>query len=218
MKPLPPIIFEQSFLAEATPATMDFLWAKGWRHFGQEFFRYSMSFDATGQKVIQPLRLNLGKFTLSKSQRRVLRRNADLEVRWVRATLHPEVCALFQRHKSRFHTNVPEHLATFLGETPGQLIACHECQVWEGARLLAASFCEASATAGSGVYGIFEPEFSARSLGIFTMLQEIQWCLERGLRYYYSGYATQEPSHYDYKKKLAGLEIYDWETERWLGR
>lgn len=203
-------------LAEATPGMMDFLWSKGWRHFGQEFFRYSISFDEDGQRLIQPLRLDLAKFSPSKSQRRVLRRNADLTVKFVRASLHDEVCDMFQRHKERFVSNVPEQLANFLGEQPGLLIACHECQVRDGERLLAASFMESSTTAGSGVYGIFEPEFTDRSLGIFTMLSEIQWCLDHGLKYYYSGYATREPSHYDYKKRFAGLEIFDWESGTWI--
>jgi leucyl-tRNA---protein transferase len=216
MKPLPPIIFEQSSLSEATPGMMDYFWGKGWRHFGTDFFRYSISFDDDGQKIIQPLRLNLEKFQFSKSQRRVLRRNEDLTVKWVRASLHEEVCTLFQRHKGRFETNVPEHLSNFLGEQPGQLITCHECQVWEDTELVAASFMEASTQAGSGVYGVFEPTITDRSLGLFTMLTEIRWCLEHGMKYYYSGYATHEPSHYDYKKRLAGLEIYDWETEAWL--
>jgi arginyl-tRNA--protein-N-Asp/Glu arginylyltransferase len=216
MKPLPPIIFEQTLLSEATPGVMDFLWAKGWRHFGREFFRYSISFDDDGQRVIQPLRLDLAKFELSKSQRRVLRKNADLSVKFVPASLHDEVCDMFQRHKSRFVTNIPDHLSNFLGDEPGMLIPCHECQVWLHDRLIAASFLEASNTAGSGVYGVFEPEFSERSLGVFTMLSEIQWCQEQGLRYYYSGYATREPSHYDYKKKFSCLEIYDWATEGWV--
>jgi arginine-tRNA-protein transferase len=194
---------------------MDFLWAKGWRHFGKEFFRYSISFDDDGQKVIQPLRLDLTKFKLSKGQRRVLRKNTDLTVKFTPASLHIEVCEMFQRHKSRFVTNVPEHLANFLGDEPGLLIPCHECQVWYQDRLIAASFLESSRTAGSGVYGIFEPTYSDRSLGIFTMLTEIQWCLDHGLKYYYSGYATREPSHYDYKKHFTGLEIYDWDAELW---
>jgi hypothetical protein len=29
-------------------------------------------------------------------------------------------------------------------------------------------------------------------------------------RMYYHGYGTEEPSHYDYKKRFAGLEFYDW--------
>ena len=107
-------------------------------------------------------------------------------------------------------------LSNFLGDHPGQLIPCHECQVWLKDEFIAASFLESSHTAASSVYGLFEPAHSTRSLGIFTMLSEMQWALDHGLRYYYSGYATREPSHYDYKKNFAGLEIYDWADEGWV--
>lgn len=216
MQHLPPIIFEQSMLQQATPAMMDRLWAMGWRHFGEEFFRYSISFDEAGQKTIQPLRIDLSKFSPSKSQRRVLRKNADLEVKFVPASLHDSVCEMFQRHKQRFESNIPDHLSNFLGDHPGQLIPCHECQVWLKDEFIAASFLESSHTAASSVYGLFEPAHSTRSLGIFTMLSEMKWALDHGLRYYYSGYATREPSHYDYKKNFAGLEIYDWAEECWV--
>jgi leucyl-tRNA---protein transferase len=216
MKLLPPLIFEQTVLQAVPPKVLDAYWSRGWRHFGVEFFRYSVSFDETGQKVIQPLRLNLRKFHLTKSLRRVLNRNADLRVVWTEASLHPGVCDMFQRHKTRFVTNVPEDLGEFLGRPPGLVTACHELQVWLGETLVAASFFEASDTSASGVYGIFEPEYAERSLGTFTMLQEVLWAQERGLAYYYSGYATREPSHYDYKKRFAGLEIYDWRQRAWV--
>ena len=195
---------------------MDRFWSVGWRHFGTEFFRYSLSFNEHGQQTIQPLRIDLSRFSASKSQRRVLRRNADLVVRFVPASLHPRVCEMFQQHKQRFTFNVPDHLRDFLGDRPGQLIPCWECQVWKGEEMVAASFMESSKTAVSSVYGLFDPAQSSRSLGIFTMLMEIDYGIRHGLDYLYSGYATREPSHYDYKKKFAGLEIYDWATGRWV--
>ena len=216
MQPHPPLIFEECSLERASPEMMDRFWSVGWRHFGTEFFRYSLSFNEHGQQTIQPLRIDLRRFAASKSQRRVLRRNADLEVRFVPASLHPRVCEMFQQHKQRFTFNVPDHLRDFLGDAPGQLIPCWECQIWMGRELVAASFMETSHTAASSVYGLFDPAQSNRSLGIFTMLMEIDYGVRHGLEYLYSGYATREPSHYDYKKKFAGLEIHDWATGRWV--
>ena len=216
MQSHPPLIFEECSLERASPEMMDRFWSAGWRHFGTEFFRYSLSFNEHGQQTIQPLRIDLSRFVASKSQRRVLRRNADLEVRFVPATLHPRVCEMFQQHKQRFTFNVPNDLRDFLGEVPGQLIPCWECQIWMGQEMVAASFMEASHTAASSVYGLFDPAHTSRSLGIFTMLMEIEYAIRHGLDYLYSGYATREPSHYDYKKKFTGLETYDWATERWV--
>jgi arginine-tRNA-protein transferase len=59
---------------------------------------------------------------------------------------------------------------------------------------------------------MFDPEETRRSLGIFTMLVAIRHSTELGCRYYYPGYATKEPSFYDYKKRFAPLEYLEWGT------
>jgi arginine-tRNA-protein transferase len=62
---------------------------------------------------------------------------------------------------------------------------------------------------------MFEPAHSARGLGIFTLLQELEWARSAGMRYAYPGYATVGPSHYDYKKQFRGLEAFDWSSGKW---
>ena len=207
----------QTFLCESVPdPVMDQLWAAGWRHFGEMFFRYSLSIDEDHVKTITPLRLDLQAFQLSKSQRRVMRRNADLRCEFVPASLSAEAREMFHRHKNRFQENVPDELDTFLSIEPAtHPNTCLECRVCEGDALIALSFLDVGSEATSAVYGMFEPEHSWRSLGIFTMLCEIQFSLDRGCRYYYPGYATQEPSAYDYKKHFSGLEILNWHTGSW---
>ncbi|MES2594609.1 MAG: arginine-tRNA-protein transferase [Verrucomicrobiota bacterium] len=202
--------------AEVPPEIMDQLWASGWRHFGVSFFRYNISVDAAGIKRITPLRLDLGKFHLSKSQRRVLRRNEGLRQEFRPAQITDEARAMFQRHKGRFKENVPEDLNTFLSHDPAHVPGtCMECCVYEGEALLATSYLDIGTTSTSAVYGMFEPEHAWRSLGIYTMLLEIEHSRRLGCRYYYPGYATREPSAYDYKKQLQGLEVLDWESGKW---
>ena len=212
-----PSALNQAFQCEAVPPEiMDQLWAAGWRHFGDLFFRYSETEDMGGLNHITPLRMDLVRFTPSKSQRRVLRKNADLRTEFVPAELSADVHAMFEKHKARFQTNVPEGLSSFLSQTPATVpCPCLACQVWSDGVLVAVSFLDIGAQATSSVYGIFDPDYSARSLGIFTMLKEIEFSMARSSQYYYPGYATHEPSAYDYKKKFAALEILDWETGTW---
>jgi len=91
-------------------------------------------------------------------------------------------------------------------------------RVWDADRLVAASFFDVGQEAASSVYGLFEPAEGKRSLGIFTMLLEIQHCREAGLRWLYPGYATHESSAYDYKKQFRGTEALDWATGEWRTR
>lgn len=196
---------------------MDALWAQGWRHFGAEFFRYSLMEQDGGFQTVVPLRVDLAQLTLSKSQRRVLRKNADVVTEFGPASLSDDVLAMFQRHKARFTENIPESLTSFLSHEPATMpCECLELRCRLEGEVIAASFLDVGATAVSSVYGIFEPACASRSLGIFTMLTEMLWAREQGKRFAYPGYATHGPSHYDYKKQFAGLQGYDWTAGAWL--
>ena len=209
---------DDAFICDSVPAElMDGLWSAGWRHFGRYFFRYSSQPDEHGAtQTITPLRIDLASCFFTKSQRRVLSRNTDLRHDVIPAALDDGLREMFHRHKQRFSHNVPEALENFLGPDPATgPCACRMVRVFEGERLIAASFFDLGQNAASSVYGLFEPEFTKRSLGTFTMLLEIQHCRDSGLRWLYPGYATHEPSAYDYKKQFRGTEWLDWSTGEW---
>lgn len=215
---LPPLIHEVGTLDHAPPALMDQLWAAGWRHFGVDFFRYSVMPDvAGGFLTVQPLRIPLSGFAANKSQRRTLRRNRDVELRVVPAVVDDERESMFLRHRERFTENVPDSLRDFLPSARPHVEPC-ECVCVEarlGGLLVAVSFLDVGEEAVSSVYAIFEPEYSQRGMGTLTLLEEIRWARERGKRWLYPGYATNEPSAYDYKKSFRPLEYFDWRGN-WL--
>jgi len=204
------------FLANrATAAQMDLLWAEGWRHFGEYFFRYSIAEHDSELFHVQPLRIELARFVPSRSQRRAFANNQDLQVVIRDPVIDTDKEALFDRHRKRFKDNVPESLYTFLSAEPVS-VPCRnqEISVYQGERLLAISFLDIGETATSAVYAAFEPAEHKRSLGIFTMLCAIEHSRSLNCRYYYPGYAYREPSMYDYKKRFSGLEFLDW-GDRW---
>ena len=210
----PPLVFEEANLPAADAAVMDALWADGWRHFGKNFFRYSLSLS-NGETLrrIMPLRIDLADFRLSKTHRRLLRCNADLKVQIAPAMVDERREAMFQRHKMRFTSDIPETLRNFMPEADasGTPCQCREIQIWEQGHLIAVSYLDLGLEAASSVYAIFEPGAARRSPGIFTLLQEIEFARSSGRRFLYLGYATFEPSHYDYKKRFRGVQWFDWQ-------
>jgi len=204
-------INEYFLRAQATPEQMDFLWALGWRHFGNYFFRYSSSHHWGGGRTVMPLRVDLTKFVSSRSQKRVTARNTGLRI-VIRETFIDAVKEdLFYRHRERFKENIPDSIYDFLSEEPAvEPCRNREICVYDGDKLVAASFLDIGGSATSAVYAMFEPSESKRSLGIFTMLEAIRYSRELGCRYYYPGYSYREASIYDYKKNFAGAEYYDW--------
>lgn len=204
---------EEYFLCwSAEPELMDGLWAEGWRHFGPIFFRYRRWLYTGRSLSITPLRMELARFEPSCSQRRVLARNRDLRVEVQPTALDAEMVAMFEAHRRRFRADVPDSLHDFLSHEPSEVPCRNETiRVYAGARLVAAHFFDVGRTATSSVYSMFDPSESHRSLGVYTILLAVERSRRLGCRHYYPGYASREPSPYDYKKKFAGLEEYDWQ-------
>lgn len=207
---------EEFYAPRVSPAQLDAVLASGWRHFGAHFFRYNLGFYETEIRLVQPLRIRLSDFTFSKSQRRILRRNRDLQTIIRPIEIDREKEDLFDRHKQRFKTGVPDSIRDFLGadaaNTPCEAL---EICVFDDEKLLAASFFDVGDASISGIYAVFAPEETARSLGILTMLLEIDYAIRSGKTFYYSGYAYAGNSFYDYKKRFAALEKFDW-NGNWL--
>ena len=206
------IFINEAFVADKVrPDQLDALLEVGWRHFGTQFFRYSLNVYRDEIRRVMPLRVRLSDFRLSKSQRRNLKRNADLEVaiRWI--TIDEESESLFHRHKTRFESGAPSTIFEFISREPSTVpCMAREAAVYHDGRLVATSYFDIGETTMSGVYAMFDPEYAARGLGTFTMLKEIEFALDSDCEFYYQGYAYDGNSFYDYKKRFAGTEAFDW--------
>jgi arginine-tRNA-protein transferase len=192
---------------------MDQFWADGWRHFGILFFRYRTAVHDRKQFSVLPLRIDLDRFGLSRSQRHVLAKNSDVRVLLRPTHMDDKKVALFGKHRHRFKENVPTSLDQFLSPVPDSVPCLNlELCVYVGEKLLGVTFLDVGETATSAVYAIFDPGEAKRSLGILMMLHSIHFSREQGFRYYYPGYAYHEPFAYDYKKRFSGLEYLDWDA------
>lgn len=205
------LINEEFYTLETSPRQMDFLLANGWRHFGTQFFRYNVGFYRNEIRRVIPLRIRLADFSISKNQRRILKKNQDLRtvIRPIEITAEKE--NLFERHKLRFDHGIPNSIFDFLSFSPSN-IPCEalEVCVYDKKNLLAASFFDVGASSTSGIYAMFAPEEKHRSLGILTMLYEIKFSIQNNKTFYYQGYAYEGESFYDYKKRFNAIEKFDW--------
>lgn len=125
--------------------------------------------------------------------------------------------AMFLRHRERFVSNIPDSLRNFIPSLRphAEPCTCVSIEVRLGAKLVAVSYLDVDIESVSSVYAIFDPDESARSLGTLTLLEEIRWAKAMGKRWFYPGYATRQPSAYDYKKSFRPLEFFDW-NGNWL--
>ena len=207
--------FQRVELERATPQMMDAFWADGWRHFGTTFFRDYFNVQDKRLVRVLPLRVNLEAFNPTRDQRRILKKNKDLDVSFRPTVITDEHMSLFSMHAERFTENKPPSLYSFLSLSP-LLVPCPNlmCEIRQAGRLLAASFFDIGQEATSSIYAMFDPEHTQRGLGHFTLLSELAYARQSGKKYLYTGYAHIIPSYYDYKKRYRGTEFYDWRS-RW---
>lgn len=208
-------INEEFHASQIAPERLDSLLAKGWRHFGEHFYRYNLGWYQNDIRAVIPVRIRLADFSFSKSQRRILNKNRDLQTVIRPIEITPDTVEMFERHRWRFADHIPLTIYTFLSVEPA-VIPCEalEIAVYEREKLLAKSFLDVGTNSVSSIYGIFEPEEISRSLGILTMLLEIDYALKNSKKFYYHGYIYEGNSFYDYKKRFRNLEKFDWK-ENW---
>lgn len=190
--------------------------AKGWRHNGKLIFRTSHDIDenATLNDII-PLRYDLKNFLFTKSQRKIFNKNQDLTHIFRPVKIDEEKHELFAQHVERFRFNKPHSIFNFISEDLNKPFKTWELCVYKDEKLIACSFLDITKQALSSTYAMFDLQESKRSLGIYTMILEIQCAIEKKKKYYYPGYAYEKPSFYEYKKKFSNVEFYDWQKDKW---
>ncbi len=213
-----PSVSDRMYLPLVSNEELDDLLAHGWRHHGICFFRHSSESYPESEEAYQivPLRILFEGFQFSKSQRQLLRKNADLRAILRPARIDDERHLLFRRHRRRFQFHVPDSIYDFLSEHPDCVPnTTFELSIYDAQELIACSYLDITNHSISSTYAMFDPDYAHRSLGIYTMLLEL--CIGKNLniRHYYPGWVHDKSSIYDYKKRFHNLEAYDWDTRNW---
>jgi leucyl-tRNA---protein transferase len=156
-----------------------------------------------------PLRVPVARLVMSKSQRRVLRKNSDLQVRAGRPEPSAEKWQLYERYQKQWHDGVqggdPISFIEFLYQSPVETM---EFEYRDGAgRLVGAGICDVSPKSISSVYFYFDPAERKRSLGTFSALYEMLWARELAIPYWYAGYWVDGCATMSYKSRFHPAEI-----------
>ena len=177
----------------------------GFRRSGDYFYRPKCS----ACKACVPLRVPVDSFVPSKSQRRILRRNVDVNCEFAEPDLTDQKLDLYQRYLERQHpgskqSQDPTGLENFLySPSVDSLEALYTIDD----RLVAVSIVDLCSRSMSSVYHYFDPDEAERSLGVFSVLAEIQWCQQRKIPHYYMGYWVKGASTMEYKANYRPHEL-----------
>lgn len=175
-----------------------------------------------GCRECRQLRVLVDRFTASKSDRRILRRNADLVVtasvpKWT--TEKAELYARYLRDWHQTDTHAVEQagddLRAFLYEPA---VASIEMEYRTSAgKLVGVGILDVAASALSSVYFYFDATERKRSLGHYSMLREIELARQAGMTHHYLGYFVANCRKMAYKRRYRPCEVLSISETAWQG-
>lgn len=174
------------------------------RRSGPVFYRPSCA----GCAECVPIRVPVADFVPSRSQRRVLRRNCDLEVLIAAPSGDDEHFELYTRYQTIWHDGAmagdQSDFEAFLARSPIETI---EMQYRAAGRLLGVGLVDVCPASLSSVYFYFEPDEHRRGLGVFSGLCEIALARRWGKPHWYIGYYIRECERMNYKSRFRPYEL-----------
>ena len=171
---------------------------QGFRRSGRHLYRP----QCPSCRACISVRVPVGRFTASRSQRRIWQRNRDLTVSVVEQSFRDEHYALYASYVCRRHPGGGMDAPT--AEKYREFLLCD----WSDTvmiefrldgDLLAVAVCDRLAHGLSAVYTFFDLDHAQRGLGVFAVLWEIHYAREIGLDWLYLGYWIENCRKMRYK-------------------
>lgn len=162
------------------------------------------------------IRLNLERFSLRKSQRKIVKKVEDrFRVTISHAFPNEQKELLYQQQKHKFQGFIHPTLSDYLNSSlPSSVFDTREVCVYDDEKLIAVSFFDLGEKSMASLLCLYDPCYSPFSLGVYTMLKEVEFGIRKGMKWYYPGYVLDSDSGFNYKLRLGDYEYYN-SNKRW---
>jgi arginine-tRNA-protein transferase len=172
----------------------------GFRRSGEQLYRP----HCKNCQACESLRVLVSSFAPSKSQKRVINKNKDVQIKIVdqeRDDYYP----LYERYISASHQDGSMYPPSY--EQYRNFIHCQ----WQSPifiegridnKLIGVAVTDEINGGLSALYTFFEPSLAKRSLGTFFITQQIKACQKANLPYLYLGYQIDKCNKMNYKNKF----------------
>lgn len=183
-----------------------------------------LGFRRSGEHIYRPwceacnecksVRVPLNHFQLSKSQKRVIKRNKDLEVSFELPSCSDEIYSLYENYINLRHSDGDmfppslEQFESFLCQSPAASNTRFVC-FRLGLKLVSVAVIDLLPKGLSAIYTFFDPAYDIRSLGRFAVLWQIQWAQSQAMDFVYLGYWIKECQKMAYKAEYKPLQVFE---------
>lgn len=188
---------------------------RGWRRFGNMFFRPVCS-DCN---ACESFRIDTKNYQFTKSQRRILRKNAQTRVVVQRpqvTTTHLELFEKYHLHMrdkrdwSHESTDARHYYVSFVH---GHGNFGYELLYYIDDKLVGVDLVDLLPNGISSIYFYYDPDYEKYSLGTYSMLHQIQIAQDHGLDWIYMGYYVEGCQSLEYKSRYKPYEVLEGRPE-----
>lgn len=183
--------------------------ARGWRRFGNYFSRPVCK----ACNDCLSLRICVEEFLLSKSHKRIVRKNMDTKIIFQRPKLDENHLILYkkyheykrsQRQWKLYDLSFEQYYRIYVANASSYAF---ELDFYVDDRLVCVDFIDIVKDGISSVYCFYDPEFKHLNLGKYSLLSEIELAKAKRLKYIYLGYYVKNCPSLSYKDEYKPYEL-----------
>lgn len=196
---------------------LDHFLLKGWFRSGQSINTSTiLNFKSRLYSPVR-VRLPLKNYNFKKNLKKLWNKNKAFKTVCRPFLLSEEKESLYSYFENKYKNEVPVTLKKYLLDSKeNSIYNTYEVAVYNiNNELIAASFFDLGKKCLASILGIFNPDYKKYSLGIYTMLAEIQFGIDNGFEFYFPGYVTPGYPKFDYKLKIGNIEYYEPLKDSW---
>jgi leucyl-tRNA---protein transferase len=200
---------EYRFFDGLSAGEFQLLLERGWRRHGIHVFRPAC---ADCQRC-RSIRVDVAAFQPSRSQRKTLSRNRHIRVEWHPVESTQAHADLYNAWHADMHVRKGWPDSAVTPEEYGYAFVAErwdfarEGRYFDGDRLVGVGLVDCLPGALSSVYFYYDPAWRPLAPGVFSLLQEIEFCRAHALPYLYLGYWIAECPSMAYKNQYEPHEL-----------
>ena len=189
------------------------LMANGFRRSGDQIYRP----HCEACNACQSIRVLTQGFKPSRSQRRLLRKNEHLSVK-TSSSIQQNYFELFERYINTLHSDgsmYPAKEEQFYDFIKTGISEQLFMEVWDSDKLVNVAVTDVLHDGLSAVYTFYDPDYRKSSMGMYSILQQINLCLSQGRPFLYLGYQIDDCQKMNYKTKFSPYQRFienNWQT------
>ncbi len=182
---------------------------RGWRRFGHYYSRPACE----GCNECLSMRINVNQFQISKSARRVIKKNENTRVLVRKPSISPDHLALYEKYHHYMQQKKGWEYYPITAESYADLYATghssygYEILYIKDEKLIGVDLVDFLEDGISAIYFYYDPDYAHLTLGKYSIYKQIEMAKIRDLEWIYLGYYVKDCDSLNYKEQYKPHEI-----------